>query len=336
MDRVKRRVDALILERLLPKASPVREIDQLYRMMRDYPSRPAKGLRPLFCVTACKAFGGNEENALLAAAAIELLHNWVLIHDDIEDGSELRRGEPVLHRKYDESLAINAGDALHARMWGALVDSHRALGAATTLRVLEEFSQMINETTEGQHMELVWILGKRWDLDETAYIAMVRRKTAWYTVAGPCRLGAVIAGADAPALEMLSEFGLRLGVGFQIQDDALNLRGASAAYGKVHADDIVEGKRTLILLALLEQLAGAEQIRVRTILDKDRAEKTDADVRYVLSLIQEHGLVDYAQRKAHAFLADALTVLDRVDWSGDGDSARRMREVATFAIDRTW
>jgi geranylgeranyl diphosphate synthase, type II len=100
MARVKSRIDTLILDEILPSSSPVPEVDLLYKMMRDYPSRPAKGMRPFLCITSCKAAGGSEDRALLTAACIELFQHWILIHDDIEDGSELRRGAPSLHRKY--------------------------------------------------------------------------------------------------------------------------------------------------------------------------------------------------------------------------------------------
>ena len=91
------------------------EVDLLYKMMRDYPERGGKGMRPFLCVTSCRAFGGDEDEALLTAASLELFQNWILIHDDIEDGSEMRRGSPALHKKYDWTLALNTGDALHAQ-----------------------------------------------------------------------------------------------------------------------------------------------------------------------------------------------------------------------------
>src|SRR3989454_4686513 len=178
--RVKSRVDDVTLNQLLPPSSPLKEVDLLYRMMRDYPQRKGKGLRPFFCVTTCRALGGEESESLLTAACLELFQNWILIHDDIEDASELRRGSPSLHKKYDWTLALNAGDALHARMWGALLDNQTRLGQAKTLRVMGEFYRMINETTEGQHIELGWVVGKRWNLSEEDYYMMCTKKTSWY------------------------------------------------------------------------------------------------------------------------------------------------------------
>jgi geranylgeranyl diphosphate synthase type II len=210
MVRVKSRVDELILEELLPSRSPVREVELLYSMMRDYPARPAKGLRPFFCVATCKAMGGDEDDALLTAASIELFQHWILIHDDVEDQSELRRGQPTLHRKYNMSLAINAGDALHAEMWGSLLGNEKRLGYERTLKIMKEFSTMVNKTTEGQHMELVWVGDGRWDLGEPDYFELCTRKTSWYTIASPCRLGAIVAGASEGDLDRLLQFGLSL------------------------------------------------------------------------------------------------------------------------------
>ena len=336
MKRVKSRVDDLILNRLLPRSSDIREVDLLYTMMRDYPSRQAKGMRPFLCVTACKAAGGTEDESILTAACIELFQNWILIHDDIEDGSELRRGEPALHRRYAESLALNAGDALHARTWEALLRNKERLGAEKTVAVLDEFSRMVNETTEGQHMELGWVAAKRWDLGERDYHEMCTRKTSWYTVASPCRLGAIIAGAGGDVLDGLREFGMALGVAFQIQDDALNLVGDQKKYGKSKSDDILEGKRTLILLHLLDVATKDERERVVGIMNKGREAKTKEDVSYVLSLVEKVDAVGYARKKAAELLKEALSTLGRIEWAGDRDSAAMLGSFARFAVEREW
>ncbi|MDG6902326.1 MAG: polyprenyl synthetase family protein [Nitrososphaerota archaeon] len=336
MKRVKERIDQVILDQLLPKSSPIREVDLLYRMMRDYPARPAKGMRPFLCVTACKAAGGTEDSALLTAACIELFQNWILIHDDIEDGSELRRGSPALHLSYGAPLALNAGDALHARTWEALLGNMPELGARRTLSVMKEFSRMVNETTEGQHMELGWVVHGRWDLTEKDYFEMCTRKTSWYTVASPCRMGAIIAGADAGVLRELMEFGTNLGVAFQIQDDSLNLVGDEKKYGKAKSDDILEGKRTLILLRLLATATQSERDRVVAIMNKTRAKKTAADVAYVLNLVDKYDAIGYARKKAAELLKDSLVSLRGIRWKGDKDSAALLTAFSKFAVERKW
>jgi geranylgeranyl diphosphate synthase type II len=336
MKRVKTAVDSLILEKLLPKSSPIPEVDLLYRMMRDYPSRPAKGMRPFLCVTACRAAGGDGEDALLTAACIELFQHWILIHDDIEDGSKLRRGGPALHLKYGEPLALNAGDALHARMWGVLSLNEKTLGPEKAVRIMEEFSRMVNETTEGQHMELGWVAHRRWDLKGSDYYEMCTKKTSWYTVAGPCRLGAVVAGASKEVLEKLKEFGLRLGVAFQIQDDTLNLVGDQKNYGKEKSDDILEGKRTLILLHLLSSVGPDERNKLVSIMNKDRAAKTPADVSYVLSLVEKHDTIGYARKRATELMKEAVDVLESISWNGDAEAAALLGLFARFAVERKW
>jgi geranylgeranyl diphosphate synthase type II len=336
MKRVKEKVDRLILTELLPRTSKVREVDLLYAMMRDYPSRPAKGMRPFLCVTACKAAGGKEDDALLTAACIELFQNWILIHDDIEDGSELRRGEPALHKKYDEALALNAGDALHARTWEAILGNKKRLGLEKTFAVMEEFSRMVNKTTEGQHMELGWVLGKRWDLGVEDYYEMCTRKTSWYTVASPCRLGAIVAGAGEGVLEELKDFGINLGIAFQIQDDTLNLVGDQKKYGKAKSDDILEGKRTLILLHLLSTASQGERDKVISIMNKPREAKTAADVSYVLSMIDKYDAIGFARKRAHELLKESLATLKVIRWKGDREAVELLTSFARFAVEREW
>ena len=336
MKRVKGRVEDLILNQLLPKSSGIREVDLLYKMMRDYPMRQAKGMRPFLCVTSCRAAGGTEDDALLTAACIELFQNWILIHDDIEDGSELRRGEPSLHMKYGPALALNAGDALHARTWESILKNQARLGLKKTLAVMEEFSHMVNETTEGQHMELGWVVGRRWDLKEKDYYEMCTRKTSWYTVASPCRLGAIVAGAGSNVLEQLRDFGISLGIAFQIQDDSLNLVGDQEKYGKAKSDDILEGKRTLILLHLLAVATQSERDKVISIMNKKREAKTAADVSYVLSLIDKHDTIGFARKRATELMKEAVVTLNGIRWKGDRDAAEMLRSFARFAVEREW
>jgi len=336
MKRVKARVDGLILNQLLPESSSIKEVGLLYRMMRDYPMRQAKGMRPFLCVTTCRAAGGKEDDALLTAACIELFQNWILIHDDIEDGSELRRGEPALHRKYGDALALNAGDALHARTWEAILLNGRSLGLERTFAVMEEFSHMVNETTEGQHMELGWVVGKRWDLSEKDYYEMCTRKTSWYTVASPCRLGALVAGSRGGMLDQLREFGISLGIAFQIQDDCLNLAGDQKKYGKAKSDDILEGKRTLILLHLLAVASQGEMDRVISIMNKKRESKSADDVSYVMSLIDKYDAIGFARKRATELMKEALFTLRGIDWKGDRDAAEMLTSFARFAVEREW
>lgn len=304
LSEVKRKVDTCIFD-FLPTAHAHPDVHRLYQMMLDYPRRAAKGLRPALCLLICEAFGGESERAVNTAAALELLQNWLLIHDDIEDGSELRRGEPCLHQKHGIPMAINVGDALHCKMWEMLHRNTEILGHELAFRILSEFIQLSNQVVEGQHIELSWVGSNRWNLDEEDYLTMCIQKTAWYTCITPCRVGAIIGGARNAEVDAFVQLGKDLGVAFQIQDDVLNLIGDVGRYGKEIAGDISEGKRTLVLIHLFNACTPTEAQHVIDIMARPRDEKTEADVENVLKLMQKYNSIAYAQRRAKGLLQEA-------------------------------
>lgn len=274
----------------------------MYEMMRDYPQRSGKGLRPALVLISAEAHGGKAKDAVLTAAALEMFQNWVLIHDDIEDWSDERRGKPCLHKLHGIPLAINTGDALHIKMWGALAANRKVIGAEKAFAVIEKMAEMLNRTVEGQTMELSWVESKDWKVSERDYYTMVYKKTAWYTVIAPMQFGAIIAGKGE--MKAIHAFGEALGKAFQLQDDVLNLT-ADAEYGKEIAGDIYEGKRTLILLHLVRSCTAAERGRVLTIMNKAREAKTRGEVAWILSLMRQKGSIEYARKAAKAYAAEA-------------------------------
>ncbi len=285
---------------VLPKSHAIPEIDRLYRMMRDYLGRGGKMIRSKLLVASSLAHGGSFASALPLAAALEMFQDWVLIHDDIEDDSEERRGQPALHRLHGVPLALNAGDALHVYMWQVI---HQA-GIPGSF---EEFLTMIHRTAEGQQIDLGWIDGNRWDIGEADYLDLVQRKTAYYTVVSPLRLGALAAGLQPD--ERLSLAGLDLGIAFQIRDDWLNLAGDRAVYGKEIGGDLLEGKRTLMLVHLLNTLATDTRSEVIRLLSQPRAQKTEAQMLSVLDLIRASGSLEYAQEVADRHARRGLDTL---------------------------
>ena len=148
--------------------------------MRDYPLRGGKAMRPALCIATCRALGGSVEAVLRSAAAIELYHNAFLVHDDIEDKSELRRAEPTLHRKYGVPIAVNVGDGMLALSMSSLLANTEIVGVGKALRVLEAISRMAQESAEGQMIELDWIARGSWVLTDESYVRMVYKKTTWY------------------------------------------------------------------------------------------------------------------------------------------------------------
>jgi len=289
----KQKVDEYIFEKL-PLDHDIPEIEFLYEMMRDYPSRSGKGLRPGLLMTFNRAFGGSDEKALNTAAALEIFQNWIVIHDDIEDGSDLRRGEPALHVKFGVPLALNAGDALAGKMWELIYENRNILGNGLALNVFNEFLIMYSRTTEGQHIELGWEHNRRWDLTDGDYFSMCERKTAWYTCISPSWIGGLIAGAPENLKDSFILFGRDLGVAFQIQDDILNLTGDKKKYGKEIGGDILEGKRTLILIDLINKCDSQEKQFVIESFDRAREKKEPGIIEDILVLMKKYKSIEYA------------------------------------------
>ena len=203
----------------------------LYDLVADYPSRGGKMMRPSICIANARAFGGHIEDAINSACALELLHNALLIHDDIEDESEERRGRPAMHIEHGIPLAINVGDTLTLLSLRPLIDNQKTLGGPLALRILEETENMARESAEGQALELGWRQDNATDVVEADYLEMVLKKTCWLATIYPSRVGAIIGTRGNVDGERFVRFGFFLGAAFQIQDDLLNLF-ADAKYGK--------------------------------------------------------------------------------------------------------
>lgn len=287
---------------MLPDRHEDPDLHRFYQLMRDYPARGGKRLRGRFVLASCAAHGGDPALALTPAAALELFQNWVLVHDDIEDASEERRGLPALHRTAGVPVALNAGDAMHVYMWQALL-ALGTDGGVDADAIRSEFVRLIHRTAEGQHLDLTWVAEGRFAVGEADYLRMVNLKTSWYTVIGPLRIGAFSAGhAPHPAFETE---GARLGAAFQIRDDVLNL-DPDAATGKEFAGDLYEGKRTLVLAHLFAHASADEAAEAEARLAKPRSVKTPDDARWLLGLIVRHGSLAYAQGVAEREATAAL------------------------------
>ena len=290
-----------LIDQLLPRPRGSGALAELARALRLYPERGGKFLRARITLLSGQAFAAPLRQTQVAAAALEVFQNWVLIHDDIEDGAETRRGGPALHQVYGIPLAINAGDALHGLMWQLLVQNQLPMAA------LGEFAHLVNTTARGQHMELFWIEKQVFTLAQNDYLAMASAKSAYYTVIAPLRLGAILAGLEpAPAL---SQAGEQLGVAFQIIDDLLSLEGDPKQTGKDPLADLYEAKRTLILLHFLAEAQPEKAQRAREFLLRPRPGKSEAEARWLLGAFSEVGSLDYARIQAQTMAKLAIEQL---------------------------
>jgi geranylgeranyl diphosphate synthase type II len=308
----------------------------LWDLVRDYPSRPGKSIRPALCLLASRVFGGDPADALVSAAAIELLHNAFLVHDDIADASELRRGAPTLHERAGVPLALNAGDALVMAALGLLERNRDVLGPRLAARVLDEFHLMLQHTVEGQAIELGWRRDVVVDLDPNDYLDLIMRKTCWYTTIHPLRTGMLVGSLRVPGPDDLVHFGLCLGAVFQIRDDLLNLVGDEARYGKEILGDLYEGKRTLMLIHLLREVSPAERsMIVGGFLAKPRSERTRAEVEHIAQLMHDVGSIEFAAEFADGIRRSADDAFDRA-FAGtpESDDKELLRSVVDFMLDR--
>jgi geranylgeranyl diphosphate synthase type II len=307
----------------------------LYALVADYPQRGGRMLRPSLCIATARAFGAPLDDALGSAVALELLHNAFLVHDDVEDESDERRGRPTLHTLHGVPVAVNVGDALTLLGLRALIDNRARLGPRLTLRILEEGERMARETVEGQAVELGWRRDNATALTDADYLEMVLKKTCWYTSIFPSRVGAVIGTRSEENLDRFLQFGFFLGAAFQIQDDVLNLAGDAGRYGKEIGGDIWEGKRTLMLIRLLREADPDERSRLTDFLAQPRHTRRLADVAWVRERMDAYECLEYARRVAHGLAGAALHEYARL-YAGVPESRdkRFIEEVVTWVLER--
>ena len=292
---VRRRLNGLFRGKENPK--------EVYGLLSEFLSVEGKLLRPALCLASCKSVGGSAANAVHAAAAIEMFHNFTLIHDDIEDGSLRRRGHPCMHFEHGLPLALNAGDGLFMLVWRETMLIRGSQRENAWSALLKAFTRVL----EGQAIELGWYQDKNWDIGVNEYYQVIEGKTgALISVA--CEVGGLMGEGSKKECSALSDFGMGIGVGFQMVDDVLNIVGDEKKYGKEIGGDIVEGKRTLITIRALEMLSASKSERLCTVLKKER--KSKKDVLLVVGLLKESGAVESVMETAERTVERAMERLD--------------------------
>ena len=274
----------------------------LYTPLSAFTANAGKRHRPLICMLAATAVGGSFESARSAAAAIEHFQSGALIHDDIADNGQLRRGKPCMHLTEGTGLAINCGDLALTMVTKTVLDDP-TLESDVKLRVLHELTEMIVRTIEGQALDLGWVRDGRFDISVDDYLDMATHKTAFYSGATPLAAGAIIGGGSDEQIEALRAFGLHTGLAFQIQDDLLNLVGTKEAANKDFRTDITEGKRTLVVVHALQNAAPEARERLVEILSsKERDPEVLAEA---VAIMEETGSIDYARTFAEDLTLNA-------------------------------
>lgn len=316
------------IEEILPK-----EPKEAYGMLFEYIMRGGKRIRPAILLTVLQSI---EEDAkkrediykktLLPCSLLECFHAFSLIHDDIEDGSVLRRGKPTLHVTYGMPVALNSGDSLYTFIWRKLLDIN--FEHEKKLAMLKAFGDTFKEVVEGQAYDLWWEKHELFDQTEQDYFMMVSKKTG-ALIGISAAIPSII--LDKPSLfSPLYAFGKSIGIAFQIQDDILNLVGEEEKYKKTIGDDITEGKRTLMVIHAISALGNPDAERLKQIL---RMHTTDNSlITEAISLMKKSDSINYSQKVASKLVEkeknEIASLLPQNEFS------RKMIELSNFIVNR--
>lgn len=308
-----------------------------WKMAKDYPLRQGKYIRPTLLLLAAEAMGIEKEKAIKAAAAMQLSEEWLLIHDDFEDNSLERRGKPALHRIYGNELAVNAGDTLHILMWKILSDNRILLSNKIVGQLIDEFHQILSRTALGQTVELKWTKDNKFKITDSDWFFIADGKTSYYTIAGPMRLGAIIANATDHQLRALAEFGSCLGRCFQLVDDILDIESDFAGLKKQKGNDIYEGKKTILLGHLLRKATLNNKNNIISILSKTREEKNESEVFWIIEKMHEYGSVTYAKNLAKKLKKQAFQIFEKdLDFLSRQPFRSHLEKIFTFILERKY
>ncbi len=286
------------------------------------PDAQGKRIRPLILLLSASAVGGEWRKALPAAISVEILHNFSLIHDDIEDRSLLRRGRPTVYAKWGDALAINAGDAMFTTAYMALLGLERTASGEIALEATKVLYDTCLALTGGQHLDISY--EKERSLSLSDYWPMVGGKTA-ALLAGSVEIGAIVGGASPDQRSCLQDFGYKLGLAFQVLDDYLGIWGDAEQIGKSNESDLVTGKKTLpVLFGLGQKGKFAERWMIGPL--------TVEEIPQISQLLIEEGAQKYTLEMADRLTNEALKSLEAAQCANEAGLA--LRELADLLLQR--
>lgn len=266
-----------------------------------------KRIRPIMVLISNNIFNGNTEQAMNAALAIEVFHNFTLLHDDIMDNADVRRARPTVHKKWNSNIAILSGDTM-------LIHSYKLLSKCQCRQfhnVFESFNTLAALVCEGQQIDMDF--ETRQDVDIEEYINMISLKTS-ALIAGALKIGAQIADANQKECDLLYEFGMNIGNAFQLKDDQLDTYGDEKTFGKRIGGDIVEGKKTFLLLTALNNADKTTKERLLNIISNTTITETEK-IEGVRSIYDSLNVKEITQNKINDYFNSAMAIIDQLDVS---------------------
>ncbi len=307
-----------------------KEIKVLYDASKHLIDAGGKRLRPFLVLKSCELVGGREEDVVQLAAAIELLHTFTLIHDDIMDEDEKRRGVPTVHTIWGVPIAITTGDMLFAKVYSSILRCANS-GHVTGRRVLwalDVITDAALSICRGQALDM--LLGGMGEVSEEQYLRMIDEKTASLLKAS-AQSGAIFGGGTPHQVKLIGEFAHYCGLAFQIVDDVLGLTADEEVIGKPVGSDIREGKRTILIIHALKRADEGQRRAILSALGK--RDVTQAQIREAIKVIRSLGSVDYAMSRANGFVNEARSRLSSFPASPARDA---LLELSDFLISRRY
>jgi geranylgeranyl diphosphate synthase type I len=300
--------------------------EKLRKAMAHYPEAGGKRMRPVLAMLVAEAVGKRGRAAIPFGCALELIHNFTLVHDDVMDKDEMRRGRPAVHILYDEPTAIIAGDALFARAYEILCDTD--VSGEDLRKLVRSVSDTVYLIAEGQQMDIDFESRQTVGVEE--YVLMVEEKTA-VLFACAAEGGAIIGNGTAEQVRDMRECARLWGIGFQIWDDVLGVLGDERTTGKPVGNDIRNGKRTLIIVHALEQLKRPSKDRDTLLAALGNEQATAEEVKEAIAVLERTGSIDFVTEQAHRYASDSKKLLDCLP---DSDERRMLSALIDYAVGR--
>ena len=277
---------------------------ELYEPIHYSLEMGGKRLRPVLLLLAYNLFSDDVMAAVPAALAIEVFHNFTLLHDDIMDKADVRRNRPTVHKKFSENSAILSGDAMAFQSYKYLVECK----SPHLVEALELFTTTAIEVCEGQQFDMDF--ENRLDVSEAEYLEMIRLKTA-VLLACSLKAGALLANASARQASQLYDFGINLGLSFQLQDDLLDTFGDQDTFGKKIGGDILANKKTFLLINALQNASGEQKAELLSWIEKEDF-NADEKIAAVTTIYNQVGVKEMAEQKVDSYFKEAIVNLDAI------------------------
>ena len=294
-----------IIDKAVKETEYPKEPKELYEPIAYLMALGGKRLRPALVLMATDLFGGNIQEALAPALAVELFHNFTLMHDDIMDKAPLRRGQPTVHAKWNESVAILSGDVMFVKAYKMMIQVKPEI----LTDVLEVFNATAIGVCEGQQIDMNFENRNEVTIEE--YIEMIRLKTA-VLVGGALKIGALIGSADKKNADLLYQFGENLGIAFQLQDDILDVYGDPLKFGKQVGGDIMSNKKTYLLIKALALAKGEELKNLNHWLNLKEF-NTEEKVEAVKAIYNNLGVKTLSENTMHTYAQKAMDALTQIN-----------------------